>query len=615
MTIPEDDPVAAESRRLDALALEYFTSYPKYARELLKIQLVEGGLAPFEFNVIQQTFHAILQDIRASRRLIRVVVLKARREGLSTYVAGRFFWHTATTPNRYAFMITHEPDATEFVFGMHKRFYDNLDPLWKPATKYNNIRKLEFNKPKGRGLDSAITVATAGKEYAGSSQLIHHLHLSEMSKWPTHTTENLLTSVLQCVPDGDDTEVIDESTANGIGGKFYERYWAARFKYKVFLDAAGQIAWRCEVDPKTNLSNPYSAIFFPWFVFPAYQMPVPRWVGIAGGARFERTAEEQAFVDLHLKGVPPAVVDQKLCWRRKIIEEKCQGQTALFNQEYPATDIEAFISSGSTVFDTYQVLKLLDAAPAPVATYDILPSTGECVAKKDGKLWVWEEPRADRQYLISADVAEGIEIAAKGGETKYDFSVFDVIDLQTGAQVAQWHGHVDPDLFGRMLCFVGRRYHFAWLCPERNNHGHTVVTTIMNAGYPRIYVEKIPDPPNKPRKRYGWLTTRSTKPKVIDQVIAEMRDGSHGIRSKRTLQEMLSFKKDEKGEYGAEEGQHDDCVMSLAIGKWVRPTLPLLGYAAGRHWKMGTPKTEDAPTTTVRGRPPRPAPSASGWAS
>jgi len=605
---------AGDVRDVADLERDWLTNYPAYAKDHLKIQLVEGGLAKFTLNPIQWTFHRILEDIAASGRLIRVIVLKARREGLSTYVAGRYFWHTTTTPNRYAFMITHEPDATEFVFGMHKRFYENLDPDWKPATKYNNIRKLEFNKPKGKGLDSAITVATAGKEYAGSSQLIHYLHLSEMSKWPEHTTENLLTSILQCVPDTDDSEVVDESTANGIGGKFYERYWAARFKYKVHLDAAGEIAWRCEVDPKTNPSNPYSAVFFPWFVFPAYKMPVARWERTAGEP-FVRTPDEQALVDLHLRGVADTLVNQKLCWRRKVIEEKCQGQLALFNQEYPSTDVEAFISSGSAVFDTYQVLKLMEAAPEPIARYEILPSTGDLVAKRDGHLWVWEEPRPDRAYLISADVAEGIELASSGGQTKYDFSVFDVLDMVTGAQVAQWHGHIDPDLFGRLLCYAGRRYNFAWLCPERNNHGHTVVTTIMNAGYPRIYVEKIPDPPNKPRKRYGWLTTRATKPKAIDQLIAEMRDGTHGIRSKRTFQEMLSFKKDEKGEYGGEEGQHDDCVMSYAIGKWVRPTLPSINVRIGRHWKMGRPRTDVTPDAPGPAAPLRKTPPLSGWAN
>jgi hypothetical protein len=599
---------------VEAVEREWLSNYPVYAKDHLKIQLVEGGLAKFTLNPIQWTFHRILEDIRASGRLLRVIVLKARREGLSTYVAGRYFWHTTTTPNRYAFMITHEPDATEFVFGMHKRFYENLAPAWKPATKYNNIRKLEFNKPKGKGLDSAITVATAGKEYAGSSQLIHYLHLSEMSKWPAHTTENLLTSILQCVPDADDSEVVDESTANGIGGKFYERYWAARFKYKVHLDGRGEIAWTCEVDPKTNPSNPYSAVFFPWFAFPAYKMPVVRWEANAG-MPFERTKDEQGLVDLHLRGVSETVVNQKLCWRRKVIEEKCQGQVALFNQEYPATDVEAFISSGATVFDTYQILKLMEAAPAPVAKYEILPSTGDCVAKPDGHFWVWEEPRPDRAYVISADVAEGIEIAGSGGQTKYDFSVFDVVDMTTGAQVAQWHGHIDPDLFGRLLCYAGRRYNVAWLAPERNNHGHTVVTTIMNAGYPRIYVEKIPDPPNKPRKRYGWLTTRATKPKAIDQLIAEMRDGTHGIRSKRTFQEMLSFKKDEKGEYGAEEGQHDDCVMSYAINKWVRPTLPATSPRLSRFWKMAPARSESGAVLAPTGRAPRSRPPMAGWAT
>ncbi len=88
---------------------------------------------------------------------------------------------------------------------------------------------LEFNTKAGDGLDSAIRVGTAGKSDFGSAQLIHYLHLSEVSKWPTENQSTLLISLLQCVPKEKDTAVVYESTAKGIGGEFYNGFWACKY--------------------------------------------------------------------------------------------------------------------------------------------------------------------------------------------------------------------------------------------------------------------------------------------------------------------------------------------------------------------------------------------------
>ena len=555
-----------EFRELENL---YDLSFPDFASDNLKIQTIEGDLVPFEENEIQRFIELIIADIR-QQRLVRLIILKARREGVSTYFSGRFYWKTSRKFNHYTMVITHEPEATDFIFNMTKRFQAH-NPF-KPSEKYNSKKELEFNNKQGTGLDSAIRVGTAGKEDLGSAQLIHNLLLSEVPKWPRTTQQALLTSVLQCVPDNDETEVVFEGTAKGIGGEFYTRFWGARYQYELFLTKDGTVDFKCTINENADKDNIYSSIFIPWFVFQKYEMDVP--------TDFQRTKEEELLATLH------NLTDKKLQWRRYTIANKCNSKDAstlytdpkdIFKQEYPSTAVEAFLASGKSIFEVQKVLQRKKLAPPPKTRYECLLTTGQFIYDKEGRFKVWQEPIINGNYIVSADVAEGIETG--------DFDSADVIDQLTGKQVAQWHGHIDPDQFAKLLFWIGKRYNGAWLIPERNNHGFMVCDKLVDMGYPHIYMETIIEPPHKPRKRYGWVTSgrgKKAKPLVIDNLVAEFRDGVDGIMCAESFNEMLTFKQNEKGELGAEIGYFDDRVMSIAIGKYVRNRLPRINLAPAK---------------------------------
>ncbi len=77
--------------RLDT-DLEYF------AAELLKIRPKAGSLVPFTFNPAQRELHRIIEEQRARTGRVRVIVLKARQLGISTYVAARYYKQTTSNP-------------------------------------------------------------------------------------------------------------------------------------------------------------------------------------------------------------------------------------------------------------------------------------------------------------------------------------------------------------------------------------------------------------------------------------------------------------------------------------------------------------------------------------
>lgn len=547
---------------------EYVNDFCLFARDLVKIQTKKGDLVPLKLNEDQEILEAIEKDILARGRMLRQVILKSRRRGVSTHRIAKNYHRTSLNFNRYAYHVTHDPDSKDFLFGMTKRMHAN-NPC-KPQELYNSKSILEFNtKDRKGGLDSAIRVGAAGKDHLGSGQLIHYLHLSELAKWPRHTEKSLLTSLLQCVPRDPDSEVFVESTAAGLGGEFYEWFWSARFFYEVYL-RKGKPAFRVSIRFEVAVDNEYAAIFIPWFCNSENKMEPE--------AGFTRTAEEQALVNLY------GINDTHLKWRRVVIANECKGSVEIFQQEYPGNPEEAFLASGRPVFTPIQGIlarkKSIEKQQDSNDTrkfYSCQMSTGQWVAEtvvKNGDtnvlLQVWEEPRAGVAYVVAADVAEGLETG--------DWDSVDVVEQLTGRQVAHWHGHIAPDQLGVLLYHLGKRYNVACVAPERNNHGLTTVTKLFDLSYPNLFVENVPEPPNKIRKRYGWHTGTSKtggKAVIIDNLAADFRTNPNNINCVETLGEMLSYKHQADGSMAAETGRFDDRVMSLAIANHVRKLQPL----------------------------------------
>lgn len=271
-----------------------------FAAECLKIKPKIGGLVGFTLNAAQQYLHARLEKQLAETGKVRALVLKGRQQGVSTYTEGRFYWKTSKKHGMRCFILTHEQDATDNLFDIAAR-YHQCDPT-APKTKAANAKELDF-----AALDSGYRVATAGTKAVGRSQTVHYFHWSEVAFSPN--AKDHAAGVLQAVPDLPGTEIILESTANGVGGLFHEMWQEAE---------TGQSA--------------YQAIFIPWFWDDGYRKEVP--------PGFVLTEEEQNYKAAY------KLDDSQMSWRRsKIIELRSEF---MFKQEYPATAAEAFqVSDGA----------------------------------------------------------------------------------------------------------------------------------------------------------------------------------------------------------------------------------------------------------------------------
>ncbi len=231
--------------------------------------------------------------------------------------------------------------------------------------------------------------------------------------------------------------------------------------------------------------------------------------------------------------------------------------------------------TGRSVFDAQRVTERLSRIPPPAKegffTYREVPGTPadprprleEAVWREEtgGPIQVFREPEAGVPYVIGGDTA---------GDGS-DWFVAQVLDNRTGAQAAVLRHRYDEDTYARQLWCLGRYYNDALLAVETNFSTYPV-KKLEELGYPNLYVREAEDTYDAvPLRSYGFRTTAVTRPVILSGLLEAMREGLGGVSHRETLEEMLTFVRDERLRPAAAPGAHDDCVMALAIAWYVRP--------------------------------------------
>lgn len=153
--------------------------FPAFAARNLKIRTKDGTIAPFRLNRVQRALHARIEVQRAATGRVRVLVLKARQPGVSTYVEGRFYWQVVRRRGVRAFILTHLREATDAIFEMAERFHAHNPAARKPHVGASNAKELWFDK-----LDSGYRVGTTGSKAIGRGHTFQYFHGSEVAHWP-----------------------------------------------------------------------------------------------------------------------------------------------------------------------------------------------------------------------------------------------------------------------------------------------------------------------------------------------------------------------------------------------------------------------------------------------
>ena len=521
----------------------------------LPIKNRETGLIHnFSPNPNQRIFYTKLGEQYDHDEIVRAIVLKARRVGISSASDGLLVPHCLSRPQAHARIVAHKADTAEGLFRVPRDLAHGLPfPVGEIMT-----RKIIFKHPKGHSL---LDIATAGSSSGGRGLTLSALHLSEAAQFPG---DDSFLSLLPAVQRGPGSMIFIESTAygrTGIGEAFYE-------------------FWTNSVRGKTG----YIPIFLSWLDDPACV----------------RASEEAADapandIERALMGRPFRATRAQIAWYRFILESECQGLQPKFNQEYPWCPEVAFVASGDPAFTEQEIAYVRESVCAPkmLGHLEMVDGRPRIVRSRRGSLLVWAEPEPGHKYYIGADAATGIEDG--------DFACYAVLDGSTGEMVARFAERIHPEALAKELWMAGTLYSNAMVNIELTGHLGRVIQRILRDDYRywNLYGWKGKDdrlPGPHQARSGGWETNTNTRRLLFDTfrtaLRAGMRNEDGGITLyDEALLEQMDLATLTEGMNWEVEREHDDILFAsmLAVITCVQYPPPRIGGRSRRPDIEGDP--------------------------
>ena len=561
LTMLDDPDYPRINSRLDYQRLRFRHDFEYWAVCCYSIRhKITGEVVSFVLNNAQRLLLRHLEDQRLAEEPIRAILLKARQWGGTTLVTAYFAWiQIVLKRNWNSAIVGHTKDIAslirllycEMLMNYPEEHWDEEEaPKLKAISGSQNARQLA-----GRG---AKIVVTSSSMYAPSRGFdIQMAHLSEVAYWcdsKRRKPADIARSVISGIPKIPLSVVVLESTADGIGNYFHRKW----------NDAS---AGRSSLKP----------IFVPWHAIEMYSMPVDNpealWKSLTS---YERSLWDQG------------LTLEQIAWYHYMRLEMDTDE-AMF-AEFPSTPSEAFVNTGMAVFPTKIVEDLRPDCHDPLDE-DLLktnPKLADMLKPPpgvDSKLQVWKQPDYEGycpkdRYVIAVDIG--------GRSIKSDYSVISVLDRFPRGQgskpeiVAQWRGHGYHDQIATYAAAVGRAYRNALLVVESNTleteegGGSQYILERLAREYRNMYCRRQLDIRGNPtqERRVGFHTNRSTKPKIIANLLGMVRDHAYTERDDMALDEMLTYQQLSNGSYAAKPTCHDDILMTRAIALYVAQSLP-----------------------------------------
>lgn len=542
----------------------------------------------FRLSRPQRRFVAKLEELRKAGKPIRIILLKARQWGGSTVSQLYMAWlQLVQKTGLNSLIIAHQGTGSDEIKDMFDRMikdypaymlhelgeiYSDNEPKMVGVGKSGNIHRVPQRNCK-------IKIGTAERPDSCRGGDYNLVHLSEVGLWKTtdgKKPEDIVRSACSGVLLQPYTMIVYESTANGTGNFFQKEY-----------------------DDAKNGRSQFEAIFVSWFDVEQYALPVDDIESFAENLYANRENADVASSReecgkylwwLWQCGATLEAINWYIHERAKYTDH---GNMA---SEYPSDDVEAFVHSGTRVFDKYNVEKMRPSCRPPHYIGEVYADGDEgqkalqnirFAEDRQGLLHIWDLPEVFDDEIVPNRYLTVVDVG--GRSNKADWSVILVLDrlfMTEGgkpAVVAQWYGHTDIDLLAWKAVQIAAFYDNSLLVIESNtlethdrdrqvegDQSGFILNQIKDI-YPNLYARKQSETDIREGlpKKYGFHTNVVTKPMIISTLVKVIRENLYVERDARCLDEFLCYEKKPNGAFGAIAGKHDDLLMTRAIGMQV----------------------------------------------
>jgi hypothetical protein len=524
-------------------AEEFLGHSLSWQRANLKIVDKASNLIPLSHNIAQMKVHNAMRLQQLAGLPVMLVILKARQEGVSTFIESCIFENINRKENRHGCIASMDQDSTNKVFRMCEIFQDEMPTAKKRATDRASAKEIRFSEPHR----SSMLCQTAGKKALGRGGTTQYVHATEVAFWANAKIQllGLLNEVPEMVPD---TMIVLESTANGVGGAFHDEYWKA--------------VKRLRANSKNYTG--YLPVFLPWQIFPEYSTPLPKeW---KGELRIDPLVKSY-FDERKAAGI--TFTPEQMYFAALKIQNRCGGDIELFKQEYPSTAKEAFLSSGRMVFKVLMLDIMEQRCCPPKANIEFYMEETKVkyrhVNRTENCWAVWKFPIKNHSYVVFGDVAEGLMSDPKDAKSDPDRSVAVVLDRNLFDTPMVYYGRPDTIDFGDQMLMASKFFHYAWSSPEVNSIGQSILDTYKRDGYEFIYnrEHKEETEVTVDSDKLGWKTTTKTRKPMIADMQQVVNEGELTIYDVRIIDEMRKFIWNMQGKPEGMAGETDDCVIAI----------------------------------------------------
>lgn len=537
--------------------LDSFRHFEHYARRYWNVLPKRGPARPFILNGPQRIVDAERRRLIRAGRQPRLKVLKSRQQGISTLACGLCQQACQTHHGYNAISIADKLELPKKWLRRAKQWHAQTPAHIQPHLAASNATELYFDR-----LQSNYWIGSQMGQTPGMGHTLHRIHCSELANW--NDPEKVMSDLLPAVPKGDLAGlVLFESTGEMVGD------W-----------------WHQQVVRTLEGGDEFALVFLPWFISPDYRMETSLGPADYTGDERNLVAATAAWIKQRSDHAVLAGFDgispPQVAWRRWVIANEFSGDVERFQSRYPATTDQAFLSVGNLALPLAVIHHHASQVQAPSRRVRFrLGSSGRVVIEnvdddRADDLWeIADAPTGNGQYVIGADVAEGLASDPHDARSDRDYSAAAVLDRDRMRFVAVYLGRPNADRFGEQLMLAGRYYNDAWLAPEVNNNGWATLVAMKD--YPNIMprshlAERLEQPAPRDINTLGWRTDMNTRNLLIDDWIRlcrpEPRTGFEGkvrVFGELLVQQEKTFIITSTGRREHRPGCHDDLLFAHMI--------------------------------------------------